>query len=314
MAYRFETGEDVGAGFRRIADEQFAKILRRFKMDREGETTIHEARKSLKRLKALLKLVRQGLGKKDYRREYDTIRDAGRLLSGARDFEVMPATLASLKAASGDLDKVGAGQVAAAIARAKRDFEQTWDRDKAIDAAVGELKASAKRFATVALDDDFEVLAKGAGKCLSVLRAQGEHALSTGHDEDFHEWRKSAQLHWRHLRLLSPVWPELIAARIDVTRSLADVLGYDHDLAVLAKFAETVPENRLDKARRAGLETSVKQRQEALRDEARAYAGLLIIDEPARFSRQLMAYRAARAKIDALVEPFAPLGELGAVE
>jgi CHAD domain-containing protein len=307
LAYRFEQGEGVEAGFRRIANEQLAKILRRFDSDRQGETTIHEARKSLKRLKALLKLVRLGLAKKDYRREYDTVRDAGRRLSGVRDFEVMPATLASLKAQSCDLDKVGVEQVAAAIARAKRDFEQTWDCDTAINTAVADLKASAKRFAKIAVDDDFEVLAKGAGKCLALLRAQGERALATGHDEDFHEWRKSAQLHWRHLRLLSPVWPELITARITVTRALADVLGYDHDLAVLAQFITAVPDNRLDKARRGGLDKAIKHRQSVLRDEARAYAGLLIIDEPSGFSRQLMAYRQARSKIAVLDKPFASL-------
>jgi len=311
VAYRFETGEDVGAGFRRIADEQFSKILRRFSMDADGGSTIHEARKSLKRLKALLKLGRKGLGKKDYAREYSTVRDAGRLLSGARDFEVMPTTLASLKAANGDLNRADVRRVSAAIQIAKRAFEQSWDRNSAIDEVVGGLAASRKRFSKLDLDEDFGVIAKGAGMCLGVLRSQGERALSTGGDEDFHDWRKSAQLHWRQLRLLSPIWPEVMAARITVTRALADGLGFDHDLAVLARFIATMPSSELDDERKAAIGDAIKLCQLSLRDEARAYAGLLIVDEPQQFGEQLVAYRDARAKIAELDIPYTVSGPDG---
>jgi hypothetical protein len=170
LAYRFEQGESVEAGFRRIADEQLGKIVGRLKRQRDGETTIHDARKSLKRLKALLKLVRRGLSSKDYRREYNTMRDAGRLLSGARDFEVMPGTLASLAAVSEGVDKAAVREVDAVLRRAKRDFEEGWDRNQAVDHAIEELNASRKRFRKIAVQDDFEMVAKGAGKCLAVLR------------------------------------------------------------------------------------------------------------------------------------------------
>ena len=302
MAYRFQQGESVEAGFRRIADEQLGKIVGRLKRQRDGETTIHDARKSLKRLKALLKLLRQGISKKDYRREYETVRDAGRLLSGARDFEVMPDTLASLAAVSEGLDQAAVREVDTALERAKQDFEQGWDRNQAVDEAVEELSASRKRFRKIAVTDDFAIVAKGAGKCLAVLRSQGAHALASGHDEDFHEWRKSAQLHWRHLKLLTGVWPELMTARLTMTRALADVLGHDHDLAVLRHFIDQIPDAELEASGRRSLEDGIKARQHELRREARAYSGLLIIDKPSGFSERLCAYRAAQVKIAALDE------------
>ncbi len=61
-----------------------------------GARTVHETRKALKRLRALLMLLRPELGAKRYARENAALRDCGRRLAGARDAEVMLGTLDSL--------------------------------------------------------------------------------------------------------------------------------------------------------------------------------------------------------------------------
>ena len=61
-----------------------------------GARTVHETRKALKRLRALLVLLRPELGAKRYARENAALRDCGRRLAGARDAEVMLGTLDSL--------------------------------------------------------------------------------------------------------------------------------------------------------------------------------------------------------------------------
>jgi CHAD domain-containing protein len=58
--------------------------------------TVHETRKALKRLRALLRLLSGELGAKRYARENAALRDCGRRLAGARDAEVMLGTLDSL--------------------------------------------------------------------------------------------------------------------------------------------------------------------------------------------------------------------------
>ena len=58
MAYRWKQGETIPAGARRIAVEQIAKALGHLEMG-EGsrEAHIHEARKSMKRLRGLVRLT-----------------------------------------------------------------------------------------------------------------------------------------------------------------------------------------------------------------------------------------------------------------
>ena len=54
---------------------------------------VHDARKRIKKTRALLRLARPGLKKKAYRRRNRALRDAGRAMSGARDADVLAETV-----------------------------------------------------------------------------------------------------------------------------------------------------------------------------------------------------------------------------
>ena len=58
-------------------------------------------------------------------------------------------------------------------------------------------------------------------------------------DEAFHEWRKGAQAHWRQMTLLARAWPEYLGARASEARTLSQLLGDDHDLAMLVAFVHS---------------------------------------------------------------------------
>ncbi|NIS31707.1 MAG: CHAD domain-containing protein, partial [Actinobacteria bacterium] len=56
---------------------------------------IHDARKKLKRLRALLRLVRDDIGDSAYHNENVVLRDTARTLAGMRDAGVLRTTLVS---------------------------------------------------------------------------------------------------------------------------------------------------------------------------------------------------------------------------
>src|SRR5512138_742089 len=96
MAYRLKLKEPLLKGVRRIAGEQLGNAAARLKSDSDIETCIHEARKSLKRTRALLRLVRPGLGDARFREANARLRDIARGLSAARDRDVVRALLTGL--------------------------------------------------------------------------------------------------------------------------------------------------------------------------------------------------------------------------
>src|SRR3954447_10069692 len=97
-SYRFLEGEPVPDAVRRIAHGRIDHALDelRGQTDSSTEETVHEERKDMKKLRALLRLARDELGDNVYRRENTCFRDVARELSGVRDADVMLGTLKRL--------------------------------------------------------------------------------------------------------------------------------------------------------------------------------------------------------------------------
>jgi CHAD domain-containing protein len=92
-------GEPALVGLRRIFIGQLDFTIEL--LSGENGTTppddaVHETRKSLKRMRTLLRLLEDELGEQAAEREQVLLREAGRKLAGARDSEVLVATLQTL--------------------------------------------------------------------------------------------------------------------------------------------------------------------------------------------------------------------------
>ena len=94
MTYRFKLQEPIGQGVRRIGLEQVEIAEAKLSSKEDVSAAIHDARRCLKRARALLRLIRPGLEESDYRREAERLAGIGKLLSGARDLDVMRQTRA----------------------------------------------------------------------------------------------------------------------------------------------------------------------------------------------------------------------------
>lgn len=97
MAYRFKLQEPLAQGVRRIALEQLDIADEKLASKEDPASAIHDARRCLKRLRYLMRLVRPALGEATYRRESEHVAATGRLLSGVRDIDVMRQTVAKLE-------------------------------------------------------------------------------------------------------------------------------------------------------------------------------------------------------------------------
>ena len=134
-SYRLTRDEELAAGLTRIAAGRAEKALERLRDSGAGEAAdaIHGARKDMKKLRTVLRLLREALGKKRYRRADARFHDAARALSGARDAEVKLETLAGL----GERE---AGLPAGAVETWRKILER--DREAATDTVCGERLAA----------------------------------------------------------------------------------------------------------------------------------------------------------------------------
>ena len=301
MPYRLDLAADPADALRAACREQLDDAVRRLRDERADDPAkaVHEARKDLKKARSLLRLARPGLPGAVYRRENDALRETGRSLSGARDADVLVKTVADLgERYAGQLPEAQFAALGAGLASAAAEAREN-EGDDAAQAAVATLDAVAVRVGDWPLEHcDHDTLVHGATRAYTRGRAALAAAEKTASVERLHDLRKRVKDLWYHGRLLEEAWPRVVKAQSRAAHDLADLLGDDHDLAVLAERVE----------RGAGSGTGmtidddavldlIARRRAELQAEAMPIARRLYAEPPTAFRARLREYvRAAGAE------------------
>jgi len=289
MAFRFRLAETFEEGCQRIAREQIERAQAQLKGPDDPVVAVHETRKSLKRLRALLRLIRPATGESVFHHENAQLRDIARILSSARDRQVLLETVAKLEAAT-SFPKKGLGQALREALTATNGEQSPIFETAALRQAHGRLAEAKKRFARLHLaGHGFHSIGPGLEASYRRARRALRAAYVELTDEAFHEWRKGAQQHWRHMLLLTRAWPATLAARASESRSLSQLLGDDHDLALLVAFVRSEAGARLG-ADAAAIETAARRRQQELRAIAHPKGMRLFAESPKALHHSIAAY------------------------
>ena len=309
MAFRFRLREPIVKDFRRIGAEQIERALGQLSAGVDIPKEVHEARKCLKRVRALLRLGREGLGEEVFQAENTRFRTIAGRLSSARDDHVVIETLVQLEATADDDEAIAALRRARAAILQTRTAEDTAGR--AVDpATLSEVQAEL----TCALEGfrDLKLSPKGAPTLVAGLvrvYRRGRKGLltayATGNDEDFHTLRKAVQAHWRHMALLTRLWPQMFSARVEAARELSQILGDDHDLALLKTRIAALDAEALSDVENDALLALISARQHMLRRLAKP-RGIMLFAAPAkahgRWIAALWDAAVAKAKLDSEAE------------
>jgi CHAD domain-containing protein len=294
MAYRLRFDEAVGDGVRRVCLDQLSGAVAALRDPGEDRaSTVHEARKSVKKTRAVLRLARSSLDKPTYRSELDALRDAGRLLSGVRDSDVLVQTVDKLaERFAGQLPAVAFTTLRREVARASAGAR---DGDPSAEAADA-LDAITARVRQWPLDDArWSSIRSDATRLYARGRSEAKASRGTSDPEPLHEWRKRVKDLWYLERLFRDAWPGVLKAEADEAGRLGDLLGDDHDLAVLAEFLENHPATTGARADLADVGRLIEQRRAELQAEARSVGRRLYAPAPKAFDARLKRLiRAAR--------------------
>lgn len=246
MAYRFRLSEPFDEGTRRIGLQQIDRLIEHLKSAQDANAAIHDTRKGLKRIRALVRLARPALGEAVYTAENSRYRDIGRTLAAARDQHVLMETVHKLEGAATGRTKSAFAAARTKLTRANN--AAALDRhNTAIAQALADLQDARARMAELPVRSaSFDAAFEGLARAYRQANRDFEHAFDAKDSESIHEFRKRVQHHWRHMMLVSPAWPELIAARVATARQLATLLGEDHDIAAMVSALEGKNEGNPD--------------------------------------------------------------------
>lgn len=282
MAYEFRVGGVTGKGLKRIARQQLRQLQTQLHDRADAASGHHEARKCLKRLRALLLLARPAIGKAacgKFDRAHAAI---ARTLAEARDTTVILKLLGGLRQSHGDGALGAAGRRLYVALGNGGQCQETAAQLSAIEAAADKL---AKTWANLPLKSfDAGSAFAGLEADYRAGRRQLRRATATGTSEDLHEMRKHIQRHWRHMQLFESAWPREFGVRIEMARALSETLGLDHDHWLLRQ--------RLGKDA-ARLDRLCGEEQEKLRQAALPALKLFYSECPGPLRRRLQGYWAS---------------------
>jgi CHAD domain-containing protein len=295
MSFELERGESLRKGIRRIVRKQMDQALEHLAGPHKGslDEAVHEARKCFKKVPAVLRLVRPVIGEKSYRQEYTCFRDAGRPLTEVRDARILLETLDRLTERFRE-HIVGRsfGDVRRALQDNLRAVRRRVLDERNAFAVVTEAVRQARERTRDWADVPNRWVAVGSG-LEDVHRRAGEALEEAAADptvEKLHEWRKQAKYLRYQLEVLRPLWPERMEELANEADRMGELLGDDHDLAVLRQVLTGAPERFGDEGDREVLLALIDRRRAELEQEALLLGRRFFQEGPRPFARRLKGY------------------------
>lgn len=143
MSYYIQSHETLPTAITRIAQEQRQKAEAALKHKENRHAGIHKARKHFKKLRALMRLVRDELGAKAYKKQNVFYRDLGRRLSDLRDATSLLEALEMLHEEYGTFVKKQAfDDVKTALENERQAVEAQYENDDPVADVLAQLEQS----------------------------------------------------------------------------------------------------------------------------------------------------------------------------
>lgn len=298
--YRLRADAPLNEEVRRVAREELEAAVASLGGDRDLHDGVHDARKRLKKVRAVLRLVRDVIGEERYRADNVFYRDRGRELAEVRDARVAVETLDALRsrpaaALSVETFAVPGRRLAARFEDVSR---RILDEERRHERVAAALDSSLRRVAEWPVEEArFETVAPGLRRVYARGRKARRKAAAEPTFERYHEWRKRVKDLWYHVRLLEGAWPEVLGGLAVSTHEVSDLIGDANDLSELVVLLRDVPSLAASRTEREALLRLIDRRRAELRGRAHPQGRRIWAESPKRFVRRMGDYwQATRAE------------------
>jgi hypothetical protein len=237
VAYRLKKGKSAPKAVSRVVIQEFEKALSEMGGNAESNQAevVHEARKHIKKIRAVLRMFQKDLGK-DYDRQNGRLRTVAHQLSSLRDADASVETMESVRAR---YPRLVNASILAGVQRGlqsrRRATAARVDPEHLVPRVERTLKQSAKE-----MPKRIQQVGGRAAMSAGIIRGyrRARKALARVHatpdDRLFHVWRRRLKDHWYHVRLLEGLNGRA-AIRVRTLNRLETWLGDDHNLVLLRR-------------------------------------------------------------------------------
>ena len=295
MAFELKPGKSLRKDIRRIVRKQIDRACELLAggLQLSTDEAVHETRIAFKKIRAVLRLIRAGIGEKTYHKRNTQFRDAGRPLTDIRDAKILVDVFSSLLehyhdqianqsfAEIRDLLRENMDAVRQRILGQQEVFAD-------IAKTVCPARRTVKRWTDVR--DQWSSIGPGVSRTYRRARVAYRRATVAARTLRLHEWRKQTKYLRYQLDILRPIWPERVDELISKAHRMGELLGDDHDLAVLRQMLSDEPDKFDGAVGIAELIALIDCRRTELQQQAASVAEKFFVERPDDFARRLKGY------------------------
>ena len=289
---RFELKADECAadGLRRIVLEQVDLATWHARRIGVADAHVHGVRRTTKRVRAALRLVRDDLDEESYRHDNEVLRDVARDLSAVRSATVRVETLEALVVWRGALAASATEIRGGLVNDAAQMRSAVSAKSPLIDDMVVRLERTRAGVEGWTLPPALVPTTLGLGRTYRRGRRGMAMAHSDASTERFHEWRKRVKYLRHQMEILAAGLPETMRRiTVDVVE-LGDGLGFEHDLADLGSALSRPSAAIVSSTAARELLDAIARRRKELQDELRPLAERVYGQTPKDFVRDVAAH------------------------
>ncbi len=284
--FGLKTDECAADGLRRIVLEQVDLATWHTRRVGVADEHVHGVRRTTKRVRAVLRMVRDGLGEESCRHDNVVLRDVARDLSGVRSATVRVETLEALVEWRSPLAVSVTELHSDLVTDAARMRDGVLSESRFIEDLVGRLARVRASVDGWTLPPELVPTTLGLRRTYRRGRRGMASAYADASSDRFHEWRKRVKYLRHQMEVLTAVDSEKMPTITASFVELGDGLGLDHDLADLAG-APAVSASRTEQGE---LLVAIAQRRKELQADLRPLAERLYAQTPRDFVRDMTTF------------------------
>lgn len=285
---------DIKAGIRKLMLDQMDDIQQIIGSENQDvNRSIHEIRRCFKKIRAVLRLLRDSIGYSAYYRENTFFRDLSRHLSEPRDSEVI---LQHARQLRNQLPKpMRNSQYDALLIRmeSRRDkaVQHVIEKENAFVTISSQLELAYQRINHLNIrNEDFAVIQGGIYRIYRQNCQYLQKVIDTQEVEMIHNLRKRVKYLWFQMVLLKPIHPGLLKAYSKMLNKISENLGLFRDLILFREFIEE-SETGLDDSQLEYINNYVASEYQKVLHNALQLSRKFFIEQPSEFVEKIRKYR-----------------------
>jgi len=286
--YRLKPRHSIASEVRHIVDKQLGLAVRRLRAtgDERSDDAVHEARRHIKKVRAVLRLVQPAIGD-TYYSATRRMRVAGRLLAPIADGRSVVDTVSNLQRRyRRQLPRGTIASIRSVLLERSARIDRKAEIDRVLPRAANILRLGRSRLVGLTLNArGFRAIAPGLERSIRRARKEMKRAIAHPTADAYHTWRRRAKDLWFQMRLLEGRCNNSLLNDQRGLEALDGCLGELHNVAILERIL--INEALISRSEAARCLRLLHRYQGHLRRRAATLGGLVTREKPRQFVRRI---------------------------